>query len=46
MLIQSEYGWSTPNLDLVDLVHGLYYDVYRLPRKHPFVENALRYLIG
>ncbi len=43
-LIPSAYGNTLPNLDLVDLVHGLYYDVYRLPRQHNYVRNALEHL--
>ncbi|PKN92513.1 MAG: hypothetical protein CVU44_15375 [Chloroflexi bacterium HGW-Chloroflexi-6] len=46
VLIPSERGNSLQNLNLVDFVHGLYYDVYRLPRGHAFVKNALSYLLG
>lgn len=46
VLIPSEYGNSLPNIDLVDLVHGLYYDVYRLHRNHAFVKTALSYVLG
>ncbi len=46
VLVPSELGGSLPNLDLVDFVHGLYYDVYRLPKGHTFVKNALSYLLG
>jgi GNAT superfamily N-acetyltransferase len=43
-LIPTEYGRTLPHLDIVDLVHGLYCDVYRLPRQHAFVKNALSHL--
>jgi GNAT superfamily N-acetyltransferase len=46
VLIPSEEGNSAQNLNLVDFVHGLYLDVYRLPREHIFVKNALSYLLG
>ncbi|MDX9991417.1 MAG: hypothetical protein RBS68_05145 [Anaerolineales bacterium] len=46
VLIPSASGASLPNLDLVDFVNGLYCDVYRLPREHPFVRDALSYLLG
>jgi hypothetical protein len=46
VLIPSALGASLPNLDLVDFVHGLYLDVYRLPIEHIFVQNSLSYLMG
>lgn len=46
VLIPSAHGNSLQNLDLVGFVHGLYYDVYRLPKGHAFVKNALSYLLG
>jgi len=46
VLIPSALGASLPNLDLVDFVHGLYLDVYRLPIEHVFVQNSLSYLMG
>jgi GNAT superfamily N-acetyltransferase len=46
VLIPSKTGNTIPNLDLVDFVNGLYYDVYRLPKEHIFVKNALSYLRG
>jgi hypothetical protein len=45
VFIPSKRGNALPNLNLVDFVHGLYYDVYRLPAQHPFVKNALAYLL-
>lgn len=44
ILIPTQYGQSLPHLDLVDLVLGLYCDVYRLPTQHIFVKNALSHL--
>jgi hypothetical protein len=46
VLIPSALGASLPNLDLVDFLHGLYLDVYRLPIEHVFVQNSLSYLVG
>jgi GNAT superfamily N-acetyltransferase len=45
VLVPSAMGSSQPNLDLVDFVHGLYYDVYRLQPGHVYVKNALSYLL-
>lgn len=45
VLIPSKLGNNLQNLDLFDFVHGLYYDVYRLPNGHVFVQNALAYLL-
>jgi len=44
VLIPSTQGASQLHLDLVDLVEGLYYDVYRLPKGHDFVKNAISHL--
>lgn len=44
MLIPSERGANHPSFDLVDLVYGIYYDVYRLPRRHEFVTHSLSFL--
>lgn len=46
VLIPSALGISLPNLNLVDFVHGLYLDVYRLPIEHVFVQDSLAYLLG
>lgn len=46
MLIPSARGLAIGNLDLVDLVHGLYLDVYRLPINHSFVRQTLSPLLG
>jgi hypothetical protein len=46
VLIPSALGASLPNLDLVDFVHGLYLDVYRLPTNHVFIQDSLSYLLG
>lgn len=41
VLLPSARGLEIANLDLVDLVDGLYLDVYRLKSQHPFVRQAL-----
>jgi len=46
ILIPSPQGAQLLHLDLVDLVEGLYYDVYRLPKGHPFVKKAISHLTG
>jgi len=46
VLIPSILGASLPNLNLVDFVHGLYLDVYRLPIDHVFIQDSLSYLLG
>ncbi len=44
MLIPSPAGAERPNLDVRDLVEGLYLDVYRLKGDHEFVRNSLSLL--
>ncbi len=44
--LPSARGREIQNLDLVDLIHGLYLDVYRLSATHEFVSHSLSYLIG
>ncbi len=46
MLIPSTAGAERPHLDVRDLVHGLYLDVYRLKAEHEFVRNSLSFLDG
>ncbi len=46
ILIPSSAGIKSANLDIVDLVHGLYLDVYRLKEDHEFVRNALSSFVG
>ena len=46
VFIPSARGLTIQNLDLVNLVHGIYLDVYRLPAEHEFVKQALHYLTG
>lgn len=43
-LVPTERGAGAPSFNLVDLVYGIYYDVYRLPRGHEFVANSLSFL--
>lgn len=45
VLIPSPAGAALPNLDIVDFIHGLYLDVYRLQPDHEFVKNALSYVL-
>ncbi len=45
VFIPSKRGLEIRNLDLTNLVHGLYLDVYRLSPQHEFVRNALQHLI-
>jgi GNAT superfamily N-acetyltransferase len=42
----SKRGREIHNLDLVNFVHGIYLDVYRLPPQHEFVRHSLSYLLG
>ena len=42
----SKRGSEIQNLNLVNFVHGIYLDVYRLPRQHEFVRHSLAYLLG
>lgn len=42
----SPRGSDIPNLDLVNFIHGIYLDVYRLSPSHVYVRNSLSYLIG
>ncbi len=46
VLIPSKAGAALQNLDIVDFVHGLYLDVYRLPKDHPFIKSALSYVLS
>ena len=46
VLIRSELGKSLRNLDLIDFVHGIYCDVYRLPPEHEFVCRSISFLNG
>lgn len=46
ILIPSRKGASMLHLNLVELVEGLYYDVYLLPRGHEFVQRSISHLIG
>ena len=43
VFIPSKRGLEIRNLDLANLVHGLYLDVYRLSAEHEFVKQALQY---
>ena len=45
VLVPTERGARIQNLDLVDFIHGIYLDVYRLPPDHEFVRRALSYLL-
>ena len=42
----SARGRDIPNLDLVNFIHGIYLDVYLLPRQHEYVRQSLSYLLG
>lgn len=46
VLIPTAAGAERSNLDIRDLVYGLYLDVYRLPADHEFVRNSLSFLDG
>ncbi|MBV6395698.1 MAG: hypothetical protein HFACDABA_01278 [Anaerolineales bacterium] len=43
--LPSEHGKKVQALNLVDLIHGLYLDVYRLPTNHLYVRRALAPLL-
>ncbi len=45
VFVPTEQGAKLPNLDLVDFIHGIYLDVYRLPAQHEYVRNSLSYLL-
>jgi GNAT superfamily N-acetyltransferase len=45
VFIPSARGLKIQNLDLVNLVHGIYLDVYRLSAQHEFVRSALKSLL-
>lgn len=42
----SARGREIQNLDLINIIHGIYLDVYLLPRQHEFVRHSLSYLLG
>lgn len=44
VFIPSKLGASLPHLDLADLVHGTYVDVYRLQPDHEFIRKSLSFL--
>ncbi len=44
VFVPTEQGAKAPNLNLVDFIHGIYLDVYRLPAQHEFVRRSLSYL--
>ncbi len=44
--LPSSRGAQIASLDLIDLVHGLYLDVYRLPVNHAYIQQALKPLLG
>jgi hypothetical protein len=44
VFVPTEQGAKIQNLDLVDLIHGIYLDVYRLSAQHEFVRHSLSYL--
>lgn len=46
ILIPSQRGSELLHLDLIDLVEGLYYDVYRLPKGHAYVNKSISHLMG
>lgn len=45
VFVPTERGAKIPNLDLVDFIHGIYLDVYRLSAQHEFVRRSLSYLL-
>lgn len=45
VLVPTERGAQIHNLDLIDLIHGIYLDVYRLPENHEYVRRTLSYLL-
>jgi len=44
VLIPSKSGSRLPHLDLVDLISGMYLDVYRLQPDHEFIRKSLSFL--
>lgn len=46
VFVPSARGREIANLDLIDFIHGLYLDVYRLKADHTFVRQALAPLLG
>jgi GNAT superfamily N-acetyltransferase len=44
VLIPSTLGSHLINIDLVEYLSGIYYDVYRLPRGHEFMSRSLAFL--
>jgi GNAT superfamily N-acetyltransferase len=44
VFIPSKAGSSLPHLDLVELVSGIYLDVYRLQPDHEFIRKSLSFL--
>jgi GNAT superfamily N-acetyltransferase len=46
VFIPSARGLQIQNLDLINFVHGIYLDVYRLSPHHEFIQRALQYLTG
>lgn len=42
----SPRGREIPNLDLINFIHGIYLDVYRLPKDHEYVQRSLSNLRG
>jgi GNAT superfamily N-acetyltransferase len=45
VFVPTEHGAQIPNLDLVNFIHGIYLDVYRLPAQHKYVRHSLSYLL-
>lgn len=46
MLVRNELGKRLRQLDLIDFVHGIYCDVYRLSPAHEFVKRSISFLNG
>jgi len=44
VFIPSKLGSCLPNLDLVELISGMYLDVYRLQPDHEFIRKSLSFL--
>lgn len=44
VFVPTEQGAKIPNLNLVNFIHGIYLDVYRLSAQHEFVRRSLSYL--
>ena len=42
----SARGREIQNLNLINFVHGIYLDVYLLPKHHAYVRDSLSYLLG